>query len=82
MKLYEKDLIMIDLSQVRDFYCMGCFTGLRFSDLSKLHLANISEDHIVLSIQKRKPKTTPLNSINTQKLFWKNTKEQSMNRYL
>jgi len=31
-----------------------CFTGLRFSDLSKLHLANISEGHIVLSIQKTK----------------------------
>jgi integrase len=33
---------------------MGCFTGLRFSDLSKLHLANISEEHIILSIQKTK----------------------------
>ena len=54
MKLYEKDFNNDRLSQVRDFYCMGCFTGLRFSDLSKLHLANISEDHIVLSIQKTK----------------------------
>ena len=54
MKLYEKDFDNDRLSQVRDFYCMGCFTGLRFSDLSKLHLANISEDHIVLSIQKTK----------------------------
>lgn len=82
MNLYNYQFESDRLSQARDFYCMGCFTGLRFSDLSKLHLANISEDHIVLSIQKRKPKTTPLNSINTQKLFWKNTKEQSMNRYL
>lgn len=54
MKLYEKDFENDRLSHVRDFYCMGCFTGLRFSDLSKLHLANISEDHIVLSIQKTK----------------------------
>ena len=54
MKLYEKDLKSDKLSQVRDFYCMGCFTGLRFSDLSKLHLANISDDHIVISIQKTK----------------------------
>jgi Site-specific recombinase XerD len=54
MKLYEKDFDTDRLSQVRDFYCMGCFTGLRFSDLSKLHLANISEDHIILSIQKTK----------------------------
>ena len=54
MKLYNKDLKSDKLSQVRDFYCMGCFTGLRFSDLSKLHLANISDDHIVISIQKTK----------------------------
>lgn len=54
MKLYEKEFESDKLSHVRDFYCMGCFTGLRFSDLSKLHLANISEDHIVLSIQKTK----------------------------
>ncbi len=54
MKLYEKDYESDRLSHVRDFYCMGCFTGLRFSDLSKLHLANISGDHIVLSIQKTK----------------------------
>ena len=54
MKLYKKDLESDKLSQVRDFYCMGCFTGLRYSDLSKLHLANISDDHIVISIQKTK----------------------------
>lgn len=54
MTLYEKEFDSDKLSHVRDFYCMGCFTGLRFSDLSKLHLANISEDHIVLSIQKTK----------------------------
>lgn len=54
MILYEKEFETERLSHVRDFYCMGCFTGLRFSDLEKLHLANISEDHIVLSIQKTK----------------------------
>lgn len=54
MTLYEKEFDSDKLSHVRDFYCMGCFTGLRFSDLSKLHLANISEDHIILSIQKTK----------------------------
>ncbi|KQR95174.1 hypothetical protein ASG01_04800 [Chryseobacterium sp. Leaf180] len=54
MKLYEKDFDSDRLSQVRDFYCMGCFTGLRFSDLAKLHLANISNDHLILSIQKTK----------------------------
>ncbi len=54
MTLYNKDMKSDKLSQVRDFYCMGCFTGLRFSDLSKLHLANISDDHIIISIQKTK----------------------------
>ncbi|MCI3937592.1 site-specific integrase [Chryseobacterium aahli] len=54
MKLYNHKFDTDRLSHVRDFYCMGCFTGLRFSDLSKLHLANISEEHIVLSIQKTK----------------------------
>lgn len=54
MILYNKEFESTRLSHVRDFYCMGCFTGLRFSDLSKLHLANISEEHIILSIQKTK----------------------------
>lgn len=54
MILYNKEFESARLSHVRDFYCMGCFTGLRFSDLSKLHLANISEEHIILSIQKTK----------------------------
>ena len=54
MNLYSYEFETERLSHVRDFYCMGCFTGLRFSDLEKLHLANISEDHIVLSIQKTK----------------------------
>ncbi len=54
MKLYNHEFENERLSHVRDFYCMGCFTGLRFSDLSKLHLANISEDHIILSVQKTK----------------------------
>ena len=54
MRLYKKDFDSDRLSQVRDFFCMGCFSGLRFSDLEKLHLANISEEHIVLSIQKTK----------------------------
>ncbi|HIB8180615.1 TPA: phage integrase SAM-like domain-containing protein [Elizabethkingia anophelis] len=54
MILYEKEFDSSKHAHVRDFYCMGCFTGLRFSDLSKLHLANISDDHIILSIQKTK----------------------------
>lgn len=54
MHLYNFQFDSDRLSQARDFYCMGCFTGLRFSDLEKLHLANITDEHIILSIQKTK----------------------------
>lgn len=60
MTLYNKEFDSDRLSHVRDFYCMGCFTGLRFSDLEKLHLANISDDHIVLSIQKTRTQNHPI----------------------
>lgn len=54
MHLYNYEFEKDRHSHVRDIYCLGCFTGLRFSDLSRLHLANISEDHIIISIQKTK----------------------------
>ena len=40
---------------------MVYFTGLRFSDLSKLHLANIFEEHIILLIQKTQNHAIKLN---------------------
>jgi len=54
MRLNDYNFENNRLAHVRDFHSMGCFTGLRFSDLSKLHLANISDEHIVISIQKTK----------------------------
>ena len=54
IRLYEYDFENSRLNHTKDFYCMGCFTGLRFSDLSQLHLANITESHINISIQKTK----------------------------
>ena len=54
MRLYNFQFDSDRLSHARDFYCMGCFTGLRFSDLEKLHLANITDEHIILSILKTK----------------------------
>ena len=53
-RLNEFDFEKSRLNHTRDFYCMGCFTGLRFSDLSQLHKANITENHINISIQKTK----------------------------
>jgi integrase len=54
IRLYEYNFENSRLNHTKDFYCMGCFTGLRFSDLSQLHLANITESHINISIQKTK----------------------------
>ena len=54
MLLYNYEFENSRLNHTKDFYCMGCFTGLRFSDLSQLHQANITETHINISIQKTK----------------------------
>jgi integrase len=54
MKLYNFDFGNSRLNHTKDFYCMGCFTGLRFSDLAQLHQANISGSHINISIKKTK----------------------------
>jgi integrase len=54
IKLYSHNFESSRLNHTKDFYCFGCFTGLRFSDLSQLGSANISESHISISIQKTK----------------------------
>ncbi|WP_367275335.1 tyrosine-type recombinase/integrase [uncultured Christiangramia sp.] len=54
MKLYKHDFKSKRLEHVRDFYCFGCFTGLRFSDIKQLKPSNIYSDHIRLNIQKTK----------------------------
>ena len=40
------------LEKVRDVFCLGCFTGLRFSDLAKLRAQNVKGDHIIIKSQK------------------------------
>lgn len=52
MKLYNFKFESKKLSHVRDFYCFGCFTGLRFSDLAGLTQSSIKGDHILLNILK------------------------------
>ena len=54
MKLYNYEFESKRLEHVRDFYCFGCFTGLRFGDLKKLKHSNVYSDHIRLNIQKTK----------------------------
>jgi len=49
------------LSKVRDFFLLGCWTGLRFSDLLKLKPENLSNDSIQLKAQKtNKTFVTPI----------------------
>lgn len=52
LRLHNHDFGNSRLNHAKDFYCLGCFTGLRFSDLSQLKSANITENHISISIQK------------------------------
>ncbi|GMN06298.1 site-specific integrase [Croceitalea sp. MTPC5] len=54
MALYKHDFHNDRLKQVRDVYCFGCFTGLRYSDLSQLRSSNILDDYLVLNIKKTK----------------------------
>lgn len=54
MLLYNHPFESKRLEHVRDFYCFGCFTGLRFSDIKQLRPSNVFENHINLNIQKTK----------------------------
>src|SRR5690606_22724481 len=54
LRLYHHNFESQRLSQVRDLYCFGCFTGLRFSDLTRLTPSNVYKYHLRLTIQKTK----------------------------
>ena len=69
--LYEKELFQLyefefkskRLEQVRDVYCFGCFTGLRFSDLFDLGREHIRNGEIQKTIIKtRQFQKIPLNN--------------------
>lgn len=50
------------LRNTRDNYCLGCFTGLRYSDISRLLPENIFPDKIMYRVVKTKePNLIPLN---------------------
>jgi integrase len=42
------------LVKARDLFCFGCFTGLRFSDVTSMDKNNIKEDEIQIRTQKTK----------------------------
>ena len=54
MRLYHIDDISDTLRTVRDNFCFGCFTGLRFSDISKLSHENIKGDYLEITSEKTK----------------------------
>lgn len=54
MRLYNHNFKSDKLNRVRDVYCFGCFTGLRFSDIKDLKEQYIKKDHIDLTIKKTK----------------------------
>ena len=54
MKLSKHEFDSDRLNHVRDVYCFGCFSGLRFSDIKLLRTSNVFEDYLLLSIKKTK----------------------------
>ena len=61
-QLYNHNFENKRLERVRDFYCFGCFTGLRFSDLIDLKREHIKGDEIQKVIVKtREFSRIPLN---------------------
>ena len=92
MKLYELDLEAIPrLANVRDVFCFGCFTGLRFSDIQQLKKEDIRKDTINLnSIKTKESLRIPLNQFAQNILSKFDNKEaflhvisnQKMNAYL
>ena len=63
MNLYKAELPNKRLEQVRDIFCFGCFTGLRFSDIKALAPEHIHDDFIIYRVIKTgENNTIPLNS--------------------
>ncbi len=93
VKLFELEIKNPKLDRVRDIFCFGCFTGLRFSDILNLKQENISNDTIQIQTLKTKGKTIiPLNKYSREiyekykseekyMLFGK-ISNQKMNEYL
>jgi len=62
MKLFHLQFLNDKFSRVRDIFCFGCFTGLRFSDIINLKQDNIHNDTIVVNTLKTGTKNIiPLN---------------------
>ena len=66
-KLYNLDLRENPrLDRVRDLFLVGCYTALRFSDLTGLKIENINKDKKIIKVRTQKTDETvviPINSI-------------------
>lgn len=66
-KLEELDLSdNLRLDRVRDMFLVGCYTGLRFSDLSQLRIENIQKGKRVIKVRTQKTDETvviPIGSV-------------------
>jgi site-specific recombinase XerD len=51
-KVINLDLKSEALKAVRDNFCFACFTGLRYSDISKLKNENIKDDYLEIQTEK------------------------------
>lgn len=61
-KLYSMRIKNESLAQVRDVFCFGCFTGLRYSDIYNLKKSNIKGEFISLNtIKTKEGNKIPLN---------------------
>ena len=52
LNLYHLELSSQKLRVVRDNFCFACFTGLRYSDITKLKLENIKDDYLEIKTEK------------------------------
>jgi len=75
MSLYNYKFKSIRLSQVRDVYCFGCFTGLRFSDIQALNSSNIMGDYISMTILKTRTLSHVIPLIDPAKAILKKYKD-------
>jgi len=71
-KEFNTDKLPEYLEKVRDLFLIGCYTGLRFSDLSKLNKDNITKDNTinVKTIKTNQSVVVPIHPI-TRQIFEK-----------
>jgi site-specific recombinase XerD len=63
MLLYNHSFEEEHLENVKNVFCFGCFTGMRFSDITALTRENIHKDKLIYRITKTdEVNTIPLNS--------------------